>query len=438
MGVPPDDLLSADFGTSDPPGVGVGLGHLGRFFPRAGSTFAILSTGAASSAELPNTAGNLSTVQSFGALKNSDGQDMAQLTLVLQPPAGATCLAFDFAFYSEEFPEFVGSVFNDFFLAELSASTFTIGADFKVTAPNNFAFDSIGSLITINTVFGVAPHTLTTYDGATPILRAVTPVAQFNGGPVTVVLTVSDLGDPFFDSAVFLDNFAWLFEDGCGSGAGLASQVISPPSSFVSSGQHFDLQLFEAKPLVQPRLVRVNGNDLSAAVSAACLPGTLPAGGTTVRCPGLSRDLLVSQFGPGPYLVEVTLDFDDGTKVTESAIYLFPQDGLDDRAVLVVPPSGTYGLTQAFDLVLLLNGAFGVPTGGSASMNGVDVTDLLLACFVGAEALPQSVTALRCPISGALLGPGVHVFTVRVVFDGDPAKTATESVTWRVLANTEP
>src|SRR5262249_58286588 len=106
-------------------------------------SFAILSTGLAASADTPNSAPDTSTV--LTGLKNSQGNDMVQLRITLAPPPGSQCLSFDFAFFSEEFPEFVGSPFNDAFLAELGGSTFQhVGT--TIAAPLIFAVHPSGYL----------------------------------------------------------------------------------------------------------------------------------------------------------------------------------------------------------------------------------------------------------------------------------------------------
>jgi hypothetical protein len=216
MGIPAGDIVSATIGTTDPAAVGVGASPLGKYFPTDGDTFAILATGLAASAELPNNEDDLST--ELAGLNNSQGNDMAQLRVELSPPAGATCLAFDFAFYSEEFPEWVGSQFNDAFIAEIGGSDFTIIND-QVVAPLNFAFDTTGNAINVNTVFGVTPNTESTYDGVTPLLRAVTPLEPSHFPTTELVFTITDLGDSVWDSAVLLDRFSWLFDTDCQEGA---------------------------------------------------------------------------------------------------------------------------------------------------------------------------------------------------------------------------
>ena len=99
MEIPAANIVSASIGTSDPDGVGVGTTPLGRYFPRQGGTFAIISTGAAAAADTPDSAGNTGTV--LNGLDSPAGHDMVQLRLVLAPPPGAQCLGFDFAFFSE-------------------------------------------------------------------------------------------------------------------------------------------------------------------------------------------------------------------------------------------------------------------------------------------------------------------------------------------------
>jgi hypothetical protein len=430
MGIPADTLVSADLGASAPEAVGVGASRLGRWFPRQDGTFAMLTTGRAVDAELPNAQEDLSTVLPPETLKNARGHDIVQLTVVLQPPPGAQCLGFDFAFYSEEFPEFVGSQFNDFFLAELGDSTFTIAGS-EVSAPANFAVDAAGRLITVNTVFGVTANTLSTYDGVTPLLRAVGVFAP-GEGTVKLVLTITDLGDSIYDSAVFLDNFQWLSGTDCVGGVALADLIVSPPSGTLTPQEVFDFTILSAKP-VASRQVLVNGIDVSAAVDA-CIPGTLVDGGQTLRCPGIAAGVLGS-FGPGPYLVDVTLGFQDGTSRSESAIYFFP-DLLDFTPFRILPPSGIYAETQQFQVVLLFGpGVF--PVGGTATLDGTDVTSDLVACLQP-EAVSIFQQAFRCQISGALLSPGVHVLAISATLAGEPPSVIQDSVTWQVLANTEP
>jgi YD repeat-containing protein len=200
MDIPVATLQSADLNGSDSQGVGIGTATLSSF-PTVGSSFAILSTGLATSADAPNTEGDLSF--DLAGVNNADGHDMVQLDLLLQVPSDRNCLRFDFAFFSEEFPEFVGTAFNDTFTASLDGS--------------NIAFDPAGNLISINTVLGMSTTPDTTYDGATALLQAATPVVP--GTLVQLVFTIEDQGDSFLDSAVFLDRFRWSMTASCTVGS---------------------------------------------------------------------------------------------------------------------------------------------------------------------------------------------------------------------------
>ena len=117
--------------------------------------------------------------------------DVTILKLDLVAPPETNCLRFDFRFLSEEFPEFVGSDFNDGFIAELDTSTWTT-AGTAISAPDNFAFDPSGDVISVNSTGATrcrpADADGTTYDGGTQTLRAGTPVAPGRAQPVPLDL----------------------------------------------------------------------------------------------------------------------------------------------------------------------------------------------------------------------------------------------------------
>ncbi|GAB2910579.1 hypothetical protein GCM10027047_05990 [Rhodococcus aerolatus] len=176
-------------------------------FPRAGDSFAILSTGLAADAYLPNDAPDTST--SFGGqnVRGDTDYDVTVLGVDVVVPAQANCLlGVDFKFLSEEYPEYVGTRFNDAFIAEVDSSTWTTSGS-TITAPGNFAFDQLGNPITINAA-GAATMTAedasgTTYDGATTVLSAATPLSP---GPHTLYFSIFDQGDRILDSTVLIDN----------------------------------------------------------------------------------------------------------------------------------------------------------------------------------------------------------------------------------------
>ncbi|MBK8833319.1 MAG: choice-of-anchor L domain-containing protein [Anaerolineae bacterium] len=129
-------------------------------------------------------------------------------------PTTATCMSMDFAFFSEEFPEFVGSQFNDTFDAFVDGQP--------------IARDQNGNRISINSVFGATPGNAagTTYDAATPRLRsraALTP-----GATSVITFFVTDVSDTAYDSAVFIDKFTFGRPEGeaCVPGANLPVGVV--------------------------------------------------------------------------------------------------------------------------------------------------------------------------------------------------------------------
>jgi hypothetical protein len=220
MDIPQADIMSASIGTSDPIGTGISNGAIVPF-PKQGSTFTLLSTGRASSATTPNTSGSLS--YQLAGLNNSQGNDLVQMTLNLRVPSDKNCLRFDFAYYSEEYPEFVGSQFNDTFTVELGDSILKIIGN-EVVSGKNFAFDPQAKIISVNTV-GFATNANTTYDGATPLFTASRTVSP--GETIKAVFSIQDLGDSIYDSAVFLDSFRWTYDTNCLQGSGVSREPIA-------------------------------------------------------------------------------------------------------------------------------------------------------------------------------------------------------------------
>lgn len=206
---------NAGYGDGDPVAY-LARSALGSFMPTSSSTFGIVSTGTADDASQPNNEENLSTEHGpgFSKIVGSEPYDLAQLIMTMTAPAGTNCMGFDFVFYSDEFPEFIGTEFNDTFTAELGSSNLSISGN-DVVAPNNFVRDPNNDFITVNNAFGVssANSAGTTYDGATPLLRTQTPINSTQ--PVVLILSVMDLGDSIYDSSTFIDNIRFTTTDNC-------------------------------------------------------------------------------------------------------------------------------------------------------------------------------------------------------------------------------
>jgi hypothetical protein len=199
-------------------------------FPVVGSSYGILTSGDANLADDPNVAPNSGVDNGGDNVRGDTDFDVTILKVDLSVPQGDNCLSVDFRFLSEEFPEFVGSPFNDAFIAELETSNWSTSGS-TISAPNNFAFDPNGEVVSVNStgVANVTPEEAagTTYDGATVPLRAQQVVSP---GARSLFLTIFDQGDAIFDSAVFLDrlNLRSAPANQCVAGAALPEPEPEP------------------------------------------------------------------------------------------------------------------------------------------------------------------------------------------------------------------
>lgn len=264
--IPAGTLVSASLGSTDASASAI-VTHAMSFFPTGDGSFALMSTGDASLADDVDgnadefgkpTIFNEASVRIAG-WNNPLGNDMARIIFVLTPPTGTNSLSFDFAFYSEEWPDYVGTPnnpdnrFSDAFIAELGAEPFSsqiaVSSDgLEINSPANFALDPNGLGISARIgLFGFDPNvpnpnTGTTYDGTTGLLKARACLPEdLPTGNVVLVLTVTDMGlslglpDNVLDSAVFFDNFKWSAIDQCG-----AVKVPQPGSMEVTKSTNVD------------------------------------------------------------------------------------------------------------------------------------------------------------------------------------------------------
>ena len=188
--------------------------------PASGKSFAILSTGNATLADNPNSAGDSGTEARGPSIRGA--RDVTIMRIDLQVPKGVNCLSFRFRFLSEEFPEFVQDLYNDAFIAEIDRSTWDASGkeDPTIVAPNNFATTTNGRPIRVNSIGDTSVSAKnakgTTYDGATRLLRASTPIKP---GLRRLYLSIFDQGDRIYDSAVFMDKLRVSNRKPCVTGA---------------------------------------------------------------------------------------------------------------------------------------------------------------------------------------------------------------------------
>ncbi len=172
-------------------------------FPRHGSTYAVLSNTHAPTIEAGSGFADLGG----SPVRGNTDFDVTILKIDLNIPADRDCLSFDFRFYSAEWPTYSNSNFNDAFIAELDNSTWTtVGG--TIIAPDNFAFDSQGRIISVNAMSSQvnsanAAGTTFSTAAATTTIRALHPVTS---GVHSLYLSIFDQTDHTGNSTVLVDN----------------------------------------------------------------------------------------------------------------------------------------------------------------------------------------------------------------------------------------
>ncbi len=162
--------------------------------------------------EAPSCAG----IQEF---PTGEPYDSAGLRIVLRTPTDAKSFSFDSNFYTYEFPNFICSEYNDFFVALMSPAP-------AAAIDGNIAFDSQGNNISVNAGFlqVCSPQNAGGKDFACPLgtgelggtgfedhaatswLTTTAPI-DAPGTDITLHFAIWDSGDGVLDSTTLIDNF---------------------------------------------------------------------------------------------------------------------------------------------------------------------------------------------------------------------------------------
>jgi hypothetical protein len=167
--------------------------------------------------------------------------DATGLEVEVNPPSNAKGFSFDFKFYTYEWPGFVCSTYNDFFVAILSP--IPMGQ-----TDGNIAFDKMGNPVSVNNAFievcgceGNPPNPCfaggKTFDcplgnldligtgfgfdscaycedhGGTGWLRTNAPIDKPDEN-IKIRFSVFDSGDGVLDTTTLIDNFRWIAKPG--------------------------------------------------------------------------------------------------------------------------------------------------------------------------------------------------------------------------------
>lgn len=235
-------------GTSLEAGKGI-LGNFGSsVVPREGEKMLVLSSGAARNPGEPDyydPGGNWKDSNPHGApagypkespscnVTTGSPYDSAGLRMTVRTPTDAKSFQFEFNFYTYEYPDWVCTEFNDFFVAMLTPVP-------QGLVDGNISFDSMGNTISVNAGFlevcnpsnaggknfacslGYSEILGTGFDSnpslgggsaATSWLVTTAPIEN-PGSEITLHFAIWDSGDGALDSTVLVDNFRFELEEG--------------------------------------------------------------------------------------------------------------------------------------------------------------------------------------------------------------------------------
>jgi hypothetical protein len=156
--------------------------------------------------------------------------DTVILTINFSVDPGIHSIVFDFIFGSEEFPEYVGSPYNDSYGVFLNGST---GA-------NQIVFDSMGNSITINGPFFSSGSVMTPpengmgYDGSTGLLITKAPITPGSSNN-QLQIVISDVGDRGYDSGVLMSRLRGSNAVVTTPGTDKATATVTPTSTITVS-----------------------------------------------------------------------------------------------------------------------------------------------------------------------------------------------------------
>lgn len=163
-----------------------------------------------------------------GVTTGGPANNPAGFELRLRAPTNAKSFTFNFNFYTFEYPAWICSAYNDFFIALQSPAP-------SNAVQGNISFDAASNPVSVNNgllevcspgtyggksfacPLGTAQLQGTGFEGhaATGWLETQSPVEP--GGEFTLRFVVYDVGDEILDSTVLIDNFKWSVEESTGS-----------------------------------------------------------------------------------------------------------------------------------------------------------------------------------------------------------------------------
>jgi hypothetical protein len=418
-------LSAASFAANPGAGTPDGTSDALSFFPTNGTNFGILTTGDVNLADDANGSGGSGIDLGGGNVRGDTDQDVTILRLDLTVPTAANCLLLDFAFYSEEFPEFVGSPYNDGFIAELDSSTWTTSGS-TISAPNNFAFDTDGNVVSINstgaTSMNLANAAGTTYDGATVLLQAATPITS---GAHSLYLSIFDQGDGILDSAAFIDNIRLITVANVGTDCVKgATPATNTQVSYTgpASVQYSD-------PLTLSGHLQTSTGDPIAGQTLGFVLGTVSATAGPTDASGNASAAPYNELQQPGSATMVTVTFaGDATATPPLLASSSTADFTIAKEDCTVSYTGDTLVNAANPTTL--SAQFGEPDSTPGDWTGKTITFAVTDTALNVQTFTATTNAAGVASTTANLGP--DVYTVGVTFAGDdfylPCATAADTI----------
>ena len=208
MVVDPTVVTTAALESTPPLGTTAAVGSTPLLgFPTAGDDYTILSSG-----DVANVFPGASADEDLDgeSVRGDTDFDVTEFRVDVTVPPTANCLAsLDFRFLSQEYPQYVGTEYNDAFIFEIDDSTWTTSGS-EIEVANNLAFDELGNLISINAAGSATmSEDLAFGSGLNGSTRTLTASAPISPGVHSLHFSVFDQGDQILDSAVLLDNLSF-------------------------------------------------------------------------------------------------------------------------------------------------------------------------------------------------------------------------------------
>lgn len=216
-----------------PATVNVHMGILPDFGPnvstRAGESMLAISSGAARDETDPGFCSHSCSYNGAGTPPPGFPQDVpgcsggtninddVGLEVTLRAPTNATGYKFNFRFYSNEYPEWVCTTYNDQYITLVNPAPMG-------SINGNISFDSMNNPVSVNVAFfdvcqGCPAGTnellgtgFATSEGGTSWLQTSAPIG--GGETFTIRYAIWDTGDTAYDSTTLIDNFEWIANGG--------------------------------------------------------------------------------------------------------------------------------------------------------------------------------------------------------------------------------